>query len=40
VVFQQNGASSHYRKKVRQFPDDEALGKWLGRYGPLTWASR
>ena len=35
VIFQQDGASAHYSKKVRDW-----LDRWMGRAGPIPWPAR
>ena len=37
---QQDGAPSHYAKKVKDYLNQLFLDRWIGRRGPLKWAAR
>ncbi|GFX43429.1 transposable element Tcb1 transposase [Trichonephila clavipes] len=40
VVFQQDGAPSHYARHVREHLDRTFPNRWIGRGGPVTWPPR
>ena len=40
IIFQQDGAPPNYERNVRKFLDDVFPNRWIGRCGPMTWASR
>ena len=40
MLYQQDGASSHYSLNARQLLDDNLPGRWIGRRGPVEWPAR
>ena len=40
TVFQQDGAPSHFAADVRRFLDKTFPERWIGRGGPIRWATR
>ena len=40
VIFQQDGAPSHWGLEVRQFLNDTFPERWIGRDGPIPWPPR
>lgn len=38
--FQQDGASAHFARPVRDWLDNEFPGQWIGRGGPVAWPAR
>ena len=40
IVFQQDGAPSHFAADARRFLDKTFPGRWIGRGGPIRWAPR
>lgn len=40
ITFQQDGASSHYYKNVREWLDITFEDRWMGRAGPIPWPAR
>lgn len=40
MIFQQDGASSHYCVNAREILDREMPGQWIGRRGPTEWPAR
>ena len=39
IVFQHDGAPLHFAADVRRFLNKTFSGKWIGRGGPMRWAS-
>ncbi|CAF2718371.1 unnamed protein product [Rotaria sp. Silwood2] len=40
LVFQQDGASSHFSNDVRAWLHENIDGRWIGRGGAISWAPR
>lgn len=40
LYFQQDGASAHYAKQVRDWLDEKFPARWIGRRGPIEWPPR
>ena len=40
IIFQQDGAPSHFSSDVRQYLDNHFPNRWIGRGGPIRWAPR
>jgi hypothetical protein len=40
LLFQQDGALSHYRLDVREFLDEQLSGSWIGCGGLTPWPPR
>lgn len=40
IIFQQDGAPSHYAVAVREVIDDQFPDSWIGRRGPMEWPAR
>jgi hypothetical protein len=40
VIFQQDGAPSHWGRIVRDYLDATFPNRWLGKDGPLAWPPR
>jgi hypothetical protein len=40
IIFQQDGASPHYARQVREFLDDVFPDAWIGRRGSIEWPAR
>ena len=40
MIFQQDGAPSHFSKEIRAWLNEEFNGRWIGRGGPISWAPR
>ena len=40
MIFQQDGASSHYAIVVRNWLDEKFPQRWIGRRGPIEWPAR
>ena len=40
MIFQQDGVPLHFSKKVRAWLNEKFNGRWIGRGGPNSWASR
>lgn len=40
LIFQQDGAPSHYAATVRTFLDETFPNRWIGRRGPIEWPAR
>ena len=38
--FQQDGALSHYSRRVREYLDEKFSSAWIGRRGPIDWPAR
>lgn len=38
IIFQQDGAPSHFARDVRQYLDHQFPGRWIGRGGSIRWA--
>ena len=38
IIFQQDGAPSHFASNVRQFLKEYFQNRWIGRGGPVRWA--
>ena len=39
IIFQQDGAPAHFSTDVRQYLDNHFPIRWIGRGGPIRWAS-
>lgn len=40
LIFQQDGASSHYYRKVKDWLNEHFEDRWMGRGGPIAWPAR
>ena len=40
IIFQQDGAPSHWGLPVRQFPNETFSDRWIGRDEPISWPPR
>ena len=40
IIFQQDGATSHWGSDVRLFLDATFPNRWIGRDGPIAWPPR
>jgi hypothetical protein len=40
IIFQQDGASIHFSKRVRSWLNEKFDNRWIGRGGAISWAPR
>ena len=40
MLFQQDGASSHYSVNARKILNEQMPNQWIGRRGPIEWPAR
>lgn len=40
MIFQNDGAPSHYARNVRTYLNSQFREKWIGRGGPIAWPPR